>query len=246
MLRHRAATVGSILALFAASLLLLRHIGSEFFPASDGQFSVIYKAPIGRTRVELTEEVGARVEKTIERTLGEKGKSSFTTMLSNNGLPGGRTSNLHVEHRPSRRQRAGEPRPEGRPRPQRRAGHREIRAALRDEMSGIGVFYFTGGIVKRILNFGAPAPIDVEVLGYNLDSAGAYAKVLAGKLRGLTDDRGVPLLADVQVSREENYPELDVVVDRRKAGTLGISQQQVAPSVLAGLIRTSGLAHPIF
>ena len=51
-----------------------------------------------------------------------------------------------------------------------------MRAALRDALPGIKVFYFTGGIVKRILNFGAPAPIDVEILGYDLDAGRDYAK----------------------------------------------------------------------
>lgn len=235
VLRHRAITIGSILAVFAASLLLVRHIGSEFFPDSDeGQFSVIYKAPIG-TRVELTEQIGTRVENAISRTLADNGKPSFTTMLADNGLPGGRTAIFTSNTGPH----AGNVQVNLLPKDARAVSDvqatEKIRAALRDEMPGVGVFYFTGGIVKRILNFGAPAPIDVEILGYDLEAAGAYAKVLAGKLRGLTDERGAPLLTDVQVSREENYPELDVVVDRRKAGTLGISQQQVAQSVLTSL-----------
>src|SRR5262249_36159195 len=88
---------------------------------------------------------------------------------------------------------------------------------------------------KRILNFGAPAPIDVEILGYDLDRGGEYAKRLKAKLREAADATGAPLLADVDISREENYPEFDVVVDREKAGTLGLSEQDVAQSVLTTL-----------
>ena len=83
--------------------------------------------------------------------------------------------------------------------------------------------------MKRILNFGAPAPIDVEILGYDLDQAAAYAKQVRGQAaRPARRATGKPLLTDVQISREENYPELDVVVDREKAGVLGLSEQQIA------------------
>jgi multidrug efflux pump subunit AcrB len=111
-----------------------------------------------------------------------------------------------------------------------------VRAALRDALPGTQTYYFIGGIVKRILNFGAPAPIDVEILGYDLDTGGEYAKQLFAKMRNLSDRNGKPLLADVQISREENYPELDVIVDREKAGTLGLSEQQIAQSVLTTLV----------
>jgi multidrug efflux pump subunit AcrB len=89
-------------------------------------------------------------------------------------------------------------------------------------------YFFVGGIVKRILNFGAAAPIDIEVVGYDLDAGSDYAKRLLPRLRALSGPDGRPMLTDLQISREENYPELDVVVDREKAGMLGISEQQVA------------------
>ncbi len=236
VLRHRAPVVVGILALFAASLLLVRKIGSEFFPDSDeGQFSVIYKAPIG-TRVEHTEKIAERVEKAITSNLVDGDKPTFTTMLADNGLPGGRTAIFTSNTGPH----AGNVQVNLLPKTARSFSDvqatEKIRAALKDQMAGIGVYYFTGGIVKRILNFGAPAPIDIEILGYDLDQASSYAKTISAKLRELTDATGAPLLTDVQITREENYPELDVVVDRSKAGTLGISQQQIAQSVLSSLV----------
>ena len=80
------------------------------------------------------------------------------------------------------------------------------------------------------------APIDVEIVGYDLDAGSAYAKRLVPGLRALSGASGQPLLTDLQISREENYPELDVVVDREKAGMLGVSEQQVAQTVLASLV----------
>jgi hydrophobe/amphiphile efflux-1 (HAE1) family protein len=236
VLRHRAIVIGAILAVFVMSLGLLKLIGTEFFPDSDErQFSVIYKTPIG-TRVERTELVAQRIEEIAKRELTDGTKVRFTTMLSDSGLPGGRTALFTTNTGPH----AGNmqvnlvPKDE-RPYSDLQATER-VRNALKSELPGVSVFYFTGGIVKRILNFGAPAPIDVEILGYDLDQAAAYAKQVAGKLRDVRDAKGQPLLTDVQISREENYPELDVVVDREKAGVLGVSEQQIAQTVLTSLV----------
>jgi multidrug efflux pump subunit AcrB len=99
-----------------------------------------------------------------------------------------------------------------------------------------------GGIVKRILNFGAAAPIDIEIVGYDLEAGSSYAKRLLPRLRAVAGADGRPMLTDLQVSREENYPELDVVVDREKAGMLGVSEQQVAQTVLASLVGNTQFA----
>jgi multidrug efflux pump subunit AcrB len=111
-----------------------------------------------------------------------------------------------------------------------------VRTALRDAVPGTQVYFFVGGITKRILNFGSAAPIDVEIGGYDLVAGGEYAKRIAGLLRNLTDTDGKPLVTDLQISREENYPELNVLVDRQKAGLLGVTEQQVAQTVLASLV----------
>jgi len=242
VLRHRAIVVGGILGVFVASLFLAKKIGTEFFPDSDeGQFSVIYKTPIG-TRVEKTEQVAARIEDVIKTTLapekGPKGEERpvLMTMLSDTGLPLGRTAQFTSNTGPH----SGNLGVNLVSRTERNYSDVEatekVRDALRTGFPGTSVFFFTGGIVKRILNFGSPAPIDVEVVGYDLDEASSYAKSILPLLRSLSDEKGQPLLTDVQISREENYPELDVVVDREKAGTLGLSEQQVAQSVLASLV----------
>ena len=236
-LRHRAVTVLGIFAFFLASLSLGKKIGTEFFPDSDeSQLQVIYKAPIG-TRVEKTEETAIRIEDVVRKTLaaGPGGRSLATTMISDTGLPGGRTALFTANTGPF----AGNLQVNLLPRVERDvsdvAATEKVRAALRDAVPGTQLFYFTGGIVKRILNFGAAAPIDVEIVGYDLDDAMAHAKLVATEMRGLVDAAGKPLLSDVQISREENYPELDVAVDREKAGRLGVSEEQVAQSVLASL-----------
>jgi multidrug efflux pump subunit AcrB len=219
---------------------LSKRIGTEFFPDTDeSQFQINYKTPIG-TRVEKTEQVTERIEGGIEASLGSPDKSGkgrlFTTMISDTGLPLGRTALFTANTGPH----SGNVSINLVPRTQRslsdvQAAER-VRTALRDSLPGTQAYFFIGGIVKRILNFGAPAPIDVEILGYDLDSGGEYAKAVLAKMRTLTDRDGKPLLTDLQISREENYPELDVIVDREKAGTLGFTEQQIAQSVLTSLV----------
>jgi hydrophobe/amphiphile efflux-1 (HAE1) family protein len=245
-LSHRLVTVVTIVALFASSMLLKKRIGTEFFPETDeGQFSIIYKTPIG-TRVEKTELVTERIEKITDETLqGLRDKNVdtpiYTTMLADTGLPAGRTAlyssntgshaaNIQI-NLVSRSERIVSD----------VEATEKVRAALRDALPGTQVFFFTGGIVKRILNFGSAAPIDIEVLGYELDAGSRFARELLAKLNLLTDGEGQPLLTDVQIQREENAPELDVVVDRQKAGVLGISEQDVAQTVLTSLIGNTQL-----
>jgi hydrophobe/amphiphile efflux-1 (HAE1) family protein len=231
VLRHRALVIFSILGIFAASLLLVKYIGSEFFPDTDeSQFTVNFKSPIG-TRVEKSELVAERIETAVRGALG----SQATTMLADVGLPAGRTALFTGNTGPH----AGNVQVNLVPHGQRPLSDvmaaEKVRAALKDTMPGVQVFNFVGGIVKRILNFGQAAPIDVEILGYDLDEGTRYARQILPRMRELAGPDGRPLLTDLQISREENYPELDVVVDRQKAGVLGVSEQQVAQSVLASL-----------
>ncbi len=238
VLRHRALVIGFILACFVSSLFLFKKIGTEFFPQTDeSQVQITFRTPIG-TRVEHTEQVSERIEKAIDKALAAPGGKGvyYNTVLVDDGLPSGRSALfspntgphagtvsvnlLPVDERPISDVQATE----------------KIRAALDDHFPGTKIYFFTGGIVKRILNFGSPAPIDVEILGYDLEKGSEYAKVVARGLGGAKGPDGQLLMTDVQISREENYPELDIDVDREKAGLLGISEQTVAQSVLTTLV----------
>ncbi len=233
VLGHRALTITTILGVFAVSLLLAKRIGTEFFPDSDeSQFQVMFKTPIG-TRVEKTEQVSARMEQVVWKTLP---KPDVTTLLTDDGLPGGRTALFTANTGPHTGNIGVNLVPKGQRSISDVEATERVRRALRDSMPGIQIYFFTGGIVKRILNFGAAAPIDIEILGYDLEVGGSYAKKLSAALSRLDDSDGKPLLTDVQISREENYPELNVVVDREKAGMLGLSERQIAETVLTGLV----------
>jgi hydrophobe/amphiphile efflux-1 (HAE1) family protein len=239
VLGRRGRVILGIVVFFVATMFLKRYIGSEFFPNSDeSQFQIAYKTPIG-TRVEWTEKVTARLEETVLRVLGKdkakNGSPVVTTMISDTGLPAGRTALFTTNTGPHSGSLSVNLVPHVDRHLDDEALAQKVREAVGREFPGTQAYFFVGGIVKRVLNFGSAAPIDVEVVGYDLDVSGEYAKRLQAKLRGLSDADGKPLLTDVQISREENYPELDVVVDREKAGRLGLSETQVAQTVLTSL-----------
>jgi multidrug efflux pump subunit AcrB len=246
VLRHRMVTVLGILAFSVAAISLFTRIGTEFFPETDeAQFSVSFRTPIG-TRVTQTEEVGAVVEGAIVKALGHRAKGdangAVTTMITSDGLPVGRGGLFGGNSGPH----AGNVNVNLVPRTQREfsdlKASEKVRATLGDALPGVQVFFSTGGLVKRILNFGSSAPIDVEVLGYDVEEGQKYAKQVLGRLRQLSGPDGAPLMTDLQLTREENYPQLDVKVDRQKAGVLGITEQNVAQTVLATLVGNSQFA----
>ena len=239
VLRHRAVTIVGILALCGACVPLYFRIGSEFFPTSDeSQISITLRTPIG-SRIERTEQVAQRVEEMVRKNLGEGSASILRTLTADLGLPGGRTALFTGNTGPH----SGGIQINLAPRSERQvsdiATTDKLRGVLREGVPGVQAFFFTGGIVKRILNFGAPAPIDVEVLGYDLEVGADYARKLRTRMQGLKDSRGRPVLTDVQITREENYPQLDIVVDRQKAGVSGVNVEQVAQTVLASLSGSS-------
>jgi multidrug efflux pump subunit AcrB len=231
--------MGIIALFFAAScsLFFLKMIGTEFFPDSDeSQFSLTYKAPIG-TRVERTEQIAQALERAVDKALGRD--KLYTTMITDSGLPVGRTAIFSPNTGPH----AGTLQVNLVSRGDRRisdvVASERLRSEIQGTLPGTQFYFFVGGIVKRILNFGSAAPVDVEVLGYDLDQGALFARQIYQAMRALNDKDGKPLLTDVQISREENYPELDVVVDREKAGRLGLSEQDVAQSVLTSLTGSS-------
>lgn len=242
VLRHRALTILGILLLCGACVPLYFRIGSEFFPTSDeSQIAITLRTPIG-TRVERTEEVAARIEEVVRKNLQDGSASLLRTLTSDLGLPGGRTALFTSSTGPH----SGSVQINLPPRIERNVSDQQVtdklRGALREGFAGVQTFFFTGGIVKRILNFGAPAPIDVEILGYDLQTGADYARKLRSRLSQLKDGRGRSVLTDVQITREENYPQLDIIVDRQKAGVSGITVEQVAQTVLASMTGSSQFA----
>ncbi|MGD0617634.1 MAG: efflux RND transporter permease subunit [Bryobacteraceae bacterium] len=232
-LDHRAPVALVFGVFLLGSLWLVRVVGTDFFPYVDsGQMRLHVVAPEG-TRIEETERVFARVEAAIR---DEVGAENIDVLVDNIGLP---NSGLNLA--------LGDIATIG---PEdgeilislKEPGHtieyqRRLRAALRRQFPDETFFFQAANMTSQILNFGLPAPIDVQIMGRN---AAANYKI-AQELR--TRMAGIPGAVDVHVRQQVNAPTLKVLVDRTMAGQAGLTQLNVANSMLISL-SSSGQVAP--
>ncbi|WHZ17692.1 MAG: RND efflux system, inner membrane transporter [Nitrospira sp.] len=236
ILVHRRTLVVSVVLLFLSSLALLPLIGTEFLPVSDeSQFRIVLRGPVGQ-RVEKTVEQVAEVERVLREKIPAdelEAISSSTGVLAQgrsslfNPNTGPHTSVISVYlASPDKRRR----------------NQVEIMNAVRPAVlklfPGVAMFFDPGGLVKRVTSFGSQKAIDVEIYGYDFEKA----RTVIHQVQDIMHK--IPGMADVEVSREENYPEVNVVVDREKAALLGISETDVANAVLYSL-NGNGQTDPI-
>ena len=219
-LKRKRLVIASIAGFALLSLALLKFIGTEFFPDQDeGTFSLSIKLPVG-TRVEATDKFVRQIEEVLLREIPE-----MQTMVSDVGIPsarggrmGGRNSGSH----------AANIQVSLLPLDRRDRDVFTIIRQLRPKLAGVSgatIFISPGGFLRFLLNFGSSAPIDVEIRGFDLDQGSALAREVASIVRS------TPGTVDVQVTREDNLPELRVQIDRDKAGTLGIDVAQIANTI---------------
>lgn len=236
VLTHRRLFITTIVLIFIGSLMLLPMIGTEFLPVSDeSQFRIVLRAPVGQ-RVEKTEQQVAEVERVLRENIPP---DELETMVSSTGVlaqgrsslfnpnTGPHTSVISVYLTP----------PDKRTRNQVQVMN-DVRPKIIKLFPGVAMFFDPGGLVKRVTSFGSQKSIDVEIYGYDFEKA-------RGVIRQIEDAmHKIPGIADIEVSREENYPEINVVVDREKAALLGISETDVANAVLFSL-NGNGQTDPI-
>ncbi len=236
-LRHRKTVVLGVLGVFLGSLGLSPFIGTEFFPASDeSQFRVGVRAPIG-TRVEETEKIVARIERIIRANLRP---GELKTIVSSVGIPGGRSAIFTSNTGPHAAQvQVYLATPDKRTRSDVQVVN-AIRPKFAGEFPGTVTNFIPGGIISRVLNRGSQNPLELEVLGYDVQDAQVAAREAARLMRE------IPNVADVQISREENYPQFSVVVDREKAATAGLTQRDIAQAALFSLNSNVSVNPSIF
>src|SRR5881409_2333877 len=244
-LAHRRRVVGGIAGAFVASLFLITApafglkplIGTEFFPPSDeAQFRINLKAPVG-TRVEETERIVRAMEAIIKAELRPE---ELVSVVSNVGIPQGQSAvftNNTGPHSASVQVYLSTA-------DQRQQSDGEIMSALRPRFAGKfpGTTYrfVPGGLVARTINFGSETALEVEVLGYDLGAAAALSREIA-RLMESTDG-----VTDVTTSRDANYPQFEITVDREKAATAGLFQRGIAEAVLFSLNSNASVNPSIF
>jgi multidrug efflux pump subunit AcrB len=218
-----------------ASLFLALFIGRDFFPTVDsGQMRLHARAPSG-TRLERTEVIFAQIEDEIRQVIP---KREVEGIIDNMGIPNG-GFNLAFGDSPTIGTADGDilislnPEEHG-----PTAVYIDVlRKRLHKRFPDVVFFFEAANITNQILNFGLPAPIDVQVVGRN--AAGNYQ--IAERLK--TQIEQIPGAADVHIHQVVDWPEIDIDVDRNKAGQVGLTQRDVSNSVLVSL-SSSGQVAP--
>ena len=223
---HAGVFLIVFLAFALASLALTPWLGQDFFPSVDsGQFTIHVRAHTG-TRIEETAALCDHVEQTIRQVIPP---GEVNTILDNIGLPysalnlsystsapvGPSDADIQVQLAPHHHATA--------------AYVERLRGVLAREYPGVTFYAVPVDIVTQILNFGLAAPIDIQIVGPNLYANHALAE------RMLNEVRYVPGAADARIQQPFNYPNLTVNVDRTRAASTGLTQQNVAQSLLVAL-----------
>ena len=229
---HARITLLLFALLLVVSLPLTFFIGRDFFPYVDsGQMRLEVEPPQGM-RVEDAEQYFASVDAEIRRVLPA---GRVNLLLDNIGLPNSGI-NLAFASSPPISNSDGEILIALNPGPKQTE---EFMRLLRDDLHKKfpdGTFFFApANITNQILDFGLPAPIDLQVIGHGKDN---YA--LATKLE--KEVARIPGAVDVHLHQQVAYPTIDVNVDRWKARQIGLTQQDVAQSMLISLSGTSQVA----
>jgi CzcA family heavy metal efflux pump len=225
-IRHRKLFVICFLSGCLLSFALIPLVGRDFFPSVDsGEFKLHLRAPTG-TRIEDVAALCDRVENEIRTEIPS---GELVTILDNIGLP---YSNLNLSYStsapigPADADIQVELAPKHRPTEQY---VRNLRIKLGRDFPGVTFYELPVDIVTQILNFGLPAPIDIQVVGRNLAANRDLAEELMNRLKF------VPGMVDLRIQQPFNYPRLDVDVDRTKADEVGFTQRDVAQNLLIAL-----------
>ena len=235
-LKSPVVVIGGFLAFVALSLGLWPFLGENFFPAVDsGQILMHVRAQPG-TRIEETARLFDLIEQTVRGIIPP---DQLDNIVDNIGLP---FSGINMAY-----QNTGTIGPEdGDALISLKEDHeptadyiKRLRTVLPQKFPGATFSFLPADIVSQILNFGLPAPIDVQVIGNNQKANYAYATDLLKRIRT------VPGIADLRIQQVFNYPQINVEVDRTLAGEVGLTQRDTANSLLVTL-SGSGQVQPNF
>jgi CzcA family heavy metal efflux pump len=233
VMEHRRIFVVGFLAFVVVSFALVPMLGRNFFPDVDaGQILMHARAPIG-TRVEQNARLFAQIEQKVRQIIpaSELGTlvdnigqptSGINTTYNNTGTIGSQDGDIQIAlndgHRPT-------------------ADYvRQMREQLPGAFPGVTFSFPPADIVSQILNFGSPAPIDLQISGHDQPANFAYADHLLGLIRG------VPGVADARIQESQASPGFSIDVNRTQAQLLGITERDVTNALVVNLAGSSQVA----
>jgi multidrug efflux pump subunit AcrB len=225
--------VASFLGIVLLSLGLTPYLGSNFFPSVDsGQILIHARLPVG-TRVEESAARFAMIEKTIREVIPEE---EMTTLVDNIGLPpssinliynntgviGPQDGDIQIALRKDHAPTADYV--------------RKLREVLPNAFPDTVFSFPPADIVSQILNFGAPAPIDIQIRGNNLAANFEYANKMLKAIKQ------VPGVADARIQQSSKSPILELKMDRTRAQEMGLTARDVTNNLLVNLAGSSQVA----
>ncbi len=229
-LSRRGAFAVIFLVFAMGTWLLLPFLGQDFFPSVDaGQFRLHVRAPTG-TRIEETSRLVDGIENEIRSVVPS---NELGGILDNIGVPSGGLPltyidnglvgtgdadiwvSLNADHKPTE------------------TYVRELRSRLNTEFPGTTFYFLPADITNQTINFGLPAPIDVQIVGRDLAKSRAVAERLLNQIRR------IPGAVDARIQQPNDQPNLEFAIDRTKASMMGLTERDVASSVLLTLSGSS-------
>jgi multidrug efflux pump subunit AcrB len=236
-MRVRWLVVAGALVLLVASLALYPLLGQELFPVTDASQIVInVRAPSG-TRIEKTEQLTQQMEKVIQDTIPEADRQMIVTDI---GVlydwPAGYTANsgpmdstvliqlAQAAHRHTSSQEYA----------------RRLRQVLKQEFPGVEFAFNTGGMVSAALNFGLPAPINLQIEGRDMHEQ--YR--VAGEIKEMIE-REIAGAVDVRIQQTIDYPTIKLEPDRTKMAYSGISHEDTVKNLMS-MLNSSTSFDPAF
>jgi multidrug efflux pump subunit AcrB len=236
-MQRRPVFVAGFLSFVAVSFLLVPYLGQNFFPSVDaGQILMHVRTQVG-TRVEESANQLADVQKVIRKIIPPDEIETLTDNIglpisginltyNNTGVIGPQDGDIQIklkeDHRPTE-------------------GYvKELRERLPQVFPGLSFAFLPADIVNQILNFGAPAPIDLQIRGADLNANFAYANKLLTRLRR------IPGIADARIQQSPNNPTFNVDVDRTQAQYVGLTERDVTNSLTVNLAGSAQVAPTFF
>jgi CzcA family heavy metal efflux pump len=232
-IEHRRAFVAGFLGFVLISFALVPFLGRNFFPAVDGgQILMHVRTQIG-TRVEETANQFADVQKAVREIIPPReiealvdnigiGISSINLTYNNTGLVGAQDGDIQIALKEGHAPTADYV--------------KKLREELPKRFPGVTFSFPPADIVSQILNFGSPAPIDLQIRGADLDAGFAYANRILPKIRA------IPGVADARIQQSRQAPVFNVDVDRTRAQEVGVTTRDVTNSMVVNLAGSSQVA----
>ena len=236
-LAHRPTFVIGFLGFIGVSFLLVPYLGQNFFPSVDaGQILMHVRTQVG-TRIEESANQFADVQKVIRKIIPSDDIETITDNIgmpisginmtyNNTGVTGPQDGDIQIKLKEDH--------------PPTDIYVKALREQLPRAFPGLTFAFLPADIVNQILNFGVPAPIDLQIRGNNLNANFAYANQL------LTRIRRIPGVADARIQQSPNYPSFNVDVDRTRAQYVGLTERDVTNTLTVNLAGSSQVAPTYF